>query len=101
MQLTSATGLLYLNASELSLTQTKQMRTLWYSGAWPRRVQGTTVVPGDWILADSAGAVVIPEGALEEAVTGALSLLQMAIKAREFIKAEDPQKVMSDGSMEA
>ncbi len=70
------------------------------SGA-PVTLQGTTVVPGDWIFADATGAVIIPEGALEEAVSGALGLLQMASKAREFIRTEDPQKVMSDGSMEA
>ncbi len=64
-------------------------------------LQGTTVTPGDWVFADPTGAVVIPEGALEEAVSGALALLQMASKARQFIKTEDPQKVMTDGSIEA
>lgn len=72
-----------------------------YMAGTPVSLQGTTVVPGDWVFADSTGAVIVPEGALEDAVTGALGLLQMASKAREFIKTEDPQKVMSDGSMEA
>lgn len=40
----------------------------------PVQVRGVTVIPGDWIYADRAGAVVIPAAVVEEVMTAAVAL---------------------------
>lgn len=72
-----------------------------YLAATPVSLQGTTVVPGDWVFADSSGAVIIPEGALGEVLPAARELKNMGLNVRQAIKTEDPTQVVAGGSMEA
>lgn len=72
-----------------------------YLAAAPVTLQGATVVPGDWVFADSTGAVVIPAVAVSEVLPAALGLKNMGMQMRTMIAAEDPQQVITDGSKEA
>jgi regulator of RNase E activity RraA len=47
------------------------------------------VKPGDYVFADSSGAVVIPGGQVHEVVTGAREVEGEDARSREQIKQED------------
>ena len=67
----------------------------------PVSVQGTTIIPGDYVYADSSGVVVISALHLEQVLNSAAEL---AAEDKEFfsiIRAEDPEKVRSMGSLES
>ena len=66
----------------------------------PVSVQGVTVVPDDYIFADSTGAAVIPPGAVGDILTLASSIKNMAAAVAESIKNEDPDEVLRLGSKE-
>ncbi len=66
----------------------------------PVTVDGVTIVPGDYIYADSSGAVVIPENDLEQILKLAHMILQKTSHAAEAMKTEDPQAIMNQGSSE-
>ena len=66
----------------------------------PVSVQGVTVVPDDYIFADSTGAAVIPPGAVGDILTLASSIKNMAAAVAESIKDEDPDEVLRLGSKE-
>jgi 4-hydroxy-4-methyl-2-oxoglutarate aldolase len=66
----------------------------------PVSLRGTSVLPGDYIYADSAGVVVIPAGHLEQ-VLGSAAEIQAEDKAiLSVIRAEDPREVLSGKSSE-
>jgi 4-hydroxy-4-methyl-2-oxoglutarate aldolase len=66
----------------------------------PVSLRGTTVLPGDYIYADSSGVVVIPAGHLEQ-VLGSAAEIQAEDKAiLSVIRVEDPREVSSGKSSE-
>ena len=67
----------------------------------PIKVDEVTVVPGDYIYADKTGAVVIPANDIEKVIDLAHKILNMAKGMLEKIKQENPEEVLSQGSMEA
>jgi len=66
----------------------------------PVTVDGVTIVPGDYIYADSSGAAVIPEKDLEKILKLAHMIIQKTSNAAEAMKSEDPQAIMNQGSSE-
>ena len=66
----------------------------------PIEVGGVTVVPGDIIFADTTGAAVIPAEKLEEVLTLARQIKDMAAMVAENIRNEDPEQVLTAGSQE-
>jgi regulator of RNase E activity RraA len=67
----------------------------------PASLGGTTVIPGDFVYADSSGVVVIPAGHLEQVLASAAEI-QTADKAiLSIIRAEDPREVVSGKSNES
>jgi len=66
----------------------------------PVTVDGVTIIPGDYIYADSTGAVVIPENDLEKILKLAHMILQKTSHAAEVMKTEDPQAIINQGSSE-
>lgn len=66
----------------------------------PVTVDGVTIIPGDYIYADSSGAVVIPENDLEKILKLAHMILQKTSHAAEGMKTEDPQAIINQGSSE-
>ena len=62
----------------------------------PVVVAGVGIMPGDFIYADSAGAVVIPEAQLREVLEGAVAVTREDAAAIESIKAEDPATASGD-----
>ena len=66
----------------------------------PVSLGGATVVPGDYIYADQAGAVVIPEKLLDHVfdVAAAIEAQDRAFVTE--IRQEDPEQVRSTGSTE-
>lgn len=62
---------------------------------------GTTVVPGDFVYADSSGVVVIPAGDLEQVLRSAAEIHAENRAILSVIRAEDPRKVLSEGNGEA
>ena len=67
----------------------------------PIDVAGVTVVPGDYIFADSTGAAVIPAAEVLQTLTMAHKILEMARQMAATIASEDPSSVLTDGSKEA
>ena len=59
----------------------------------PVSLDGTTVLPGDYIYADSAGAVVIPAGALDRVLESAAEIDAGDEAYLSIIRNEDPQEV--------
>jgi regulator of RNase E activity RraA len=60
----------------------------------PVSLCGTTVVPGDFVYADSAGAVVIPGGHLEQVLASATEIQQEDAAILKVIRAEQPPDVL-------
>ena len=67
----------------------------------PVEVGGVTVVPGDFIFADSTGAAVIPAADVEAVLEMAMMIKNMAADVAEKIRGEDPEVVLREGSQEA
>jgi regulator of RNase E activity RraA len=66
----------------------------------PISVGGVTVVPGDVIFAKGSTAVVIPGGEAEAILTKARNIMHKMDAAKESLKNEDPETVLSQGSGE-
>lgn len=62
----------------------------------PVVVGGVGVMPGNYIFADSAGAVVIPESQIREVLEGAVAVTAEDAAAIETIKVEDPNTASGD-----
>ncbi len=62
----------------------------------PVVVSGVGVFPGDYIYADAAGAVAIPEGQIREALEEAMRVEAEDVSAIEAIKVEDPKTAGGD-----
>lgn len=67
----------------------------------PVSLQGTTIIPGDYVYADSSGVVVIPAVHLEQVLNSAAELAAEDKEIFSIIRAEDPEKVRSMGSLES
>ncbi len=59
----------------------------------PVSLAGITVVPGDYVVADSSGAVVIPPAHLDDVLGAARDMAAMARQMEEAIRIEDPDEV--------
>ena len=59
----------------------------------PVSLAGITVVPGDYVVADSSGAVVIPPAQLDDVLEEAREMAGMARQMEEAIRIEDPDEV--------
>jgi 4-hydroxy-4-methyl-2-oxoglutarate aldolase len=62
----------------------------------PVVVDGVGVMPGQYVYADSAGAVVIPIGQVEEVLAGARQVESEDVGYREQIAHEDPRRHRGD-----
>lgn len=63
----------------------------------PVEIAGVGVLPGDYVYADSAGAVIIPAGDVEEILADAAKREEKDRASMERMKDEDPQHVMQHG----
>lgn len=63
----------------------------------PVSLGGTTVIPGDYIYADSAGVVVIPGRHLDQVLASAAEIEAEDKAILPVIRAEDPREVLSGG----
>lgn len=66
----------------------------------PVSLAGVTVVPGDFVFADSAGAVIIPAALCEQALSDARDIEAADTRFLEEIRNEDPDAVRQFGSGE-
>lgn len=66
----------------------------------PVSLVGVTVIPGDFVFADSAGAVIIPAGLCEQVLNDARDIEAADTRFVEEIRNEDPDKVRQIGSGE-
>ncbi len=66
----------------------------------PVVVNGVTVIPGDYVYADSAGAVIIPANAIKKALEGAVGIEKTDPQYIDKIKREDAQDILERGSQE-
>ena len=57
----------------------------------PVVLQGVGVIPGYYVFADSSGAVVIPDGQIDEAIEGARAVQAEDVGSREDIRREYPE----------
>jgi len=62
----------------------------------PVVVGGVGILPGNYIFADSSGAVVIPEGIIEEAMAEARRVQGEDAAARDAIEAETPDSPVAE-----
>ena len=67
----------------------------------PVSLYGTTVLPGDYIYADSSGVVVMPSGDLEEILETAARLDREEKAILSAIREEDPLKLRKAGTGES
>lgn len=63
----------------------------------PAVVGNTTIVPGDWIYADNAGTVVVPEAHLDEVLDRAAEIEEEDVEKAERIRNEDPEEILKQG----
>jgi regulator of RNase E activity RraA len=66
-----------------------------YAAGVPVEISGVCVVPGDYVYADTSGAVVIPEGSVEQVVEDAVGIEEDDARLAEEIASEDPAAVRS------
>lgn len=59
----------------------------------PVSLGGVTVVPGDYVVADSSGAVVIPPSHLDDVLEAAGDMAAMARQMEKTIRSEDPEEI--------
>jgi regulator of RNase E activity RraA len=57
----------------------------------PVVVSGVGVIPGQYVFADRAGAVVIPDAQLEDVIAGARAVENEDAESRQEIRREDPR----------
>lgn len=62
----------------------------------PAVIGDVTVLPGDWIYADRAAAVVIPEGHVDAVLDEAIAKEEEDLEKIAAIEAEDPDEILSD-----
>jgi regulator of RNase E activity RraA len=62
----------------------------------PVVVSGVGIMPGDYIYADSAGAVVIPQAQIRQVLEGAIAVTAEDAAAIESIRGEDPATASGD-----
>ena len=62
----------------------------------PVVVAGVGIMPGSYIYADSAGAVVIPDAQIREVLEGAVAVTREDASAIDSIKVEDPATASGD-----
>lgn len=67
----------------------------------PVSLNGTTVLPGDYIYADRSGVVVIPSASLEQVLTSAAELDAEDKAFLSIIRNEEPERVRAGGSGES
>lgn len=63
----------------------------------PAVIGDTTVVPGDWIYADRAGAVVVPEEHLDAVLDRAVEKEEQDAEDAQRIREEDPEEILARG----
>lgn len=66
----------------------------------PVVLDGVTVVPGDYVYADGAGAVIIPKADIAEVLREAARIEAADASFLEQIREEDPAKIRRTGSAE-
>lgn len=66
----------------------------------PISVDGTAVLPGDYVYADASGAVIIPSGILEQVLELAVEIELEDKAILSIIRQEDPLKIRKKGSLE-
>jgi regulator of RNase E activity RraA len=64
----------------------------------PVNVAGVGIAPGDYVYADSSGAVVIPAGEVSEVLRDAVEVEERDAASVERIRSEDRETVMREGS---
>jgi 4-hydroxy-4-methyl-2-oxoglutarate aldolase len=67
----------------------------------PVSLNGTTVLPGDYLYADSSGVVVIPSGHIEEILKSAARFDREEKAILSIIREEEPRELRKDGAGEA
>ena len=70
----------------------------WYHGRG--QAKGVTVIPGDYVYADSAGAVIVPANAIVKALEEAARIESIDAQYIEKIKRENAQEILERGSQE-
>ena len=65
---------------------------VWCTGE-TTKAGGVTVVPGDYVVADSSGAVVIPPSHLDDVLEAAGDMAAMARQMEKTIRSEDPEEI--------
>ncbi|MFN8110090.1 MAG: RraA family protein [Thermoleophilia bacterium] len=63
----------------------------------PVEVRGVGVIPGDYVYADAAGAVIVPAGLIAEVLEDAANREKKDLASMERMKDEDPDTVMAQG----
>ncbi len=66
----------------------------------PVCVAGVTIIPGDFIYADEAGAVVLPARDVQQLFDEAEKIEKVDADFIEEIKSEDPEEIVKKGSRE-
>jgi len=63
----------------------------------PVSVGGVTVVPGDYVFADSSGTAIIPASGLQKVLEEAVRVEEEDDRAMEEIRREDPSTILKQG----
>jgi regulator of RNase E activity RraA len=63
-----------------------------YAANVPVEIDGVSVIPGDYLYADTSGAVVIPQTSLQRVIDEALRLEAEDARSVEEIATEEPDK---------
>ena len=66
----------------------------------PVVVKGVTVVPGDYVYADSAAAAIVPANAIKKALEEATRIESIDAQYIDEIKRENPRDILEGGSQE-
>lgn len=66
----------------------------------PVIVDGVTVIPGDYVFANNAGAAIIPEKDIEKVLKMAHKILDMVTNMAEMIKSEKAEDILTQGANE-
>lgn len=64
----------------------------------PAVIGDTTILPGDWIYADNAGAVAIPDEHLDDVLDAAVEKEKTDAAEAKEIRDEDPEAILARGS---
>ena len=82
------------------LSRRRNAATVANAANTPVVVGGVTVIPGDYVYADSAAAVIIPATAIRKALEEAARIESDDAKYIEQIKQENAQDILRRGSKE-